>query len=468
VQLEGRVLGGTYRVERRLDEGGMGMVFEAVHLRLHRRVAVKVLSQELASSPEGLARFEQEAELMSQIAHPHVVTVLDFDVSDRGEPYLVLELLEGETLADRLDRSAPLSLEEAVAITVQTASGLAAAHRASIVHRDLKPPNVFLIGDASQPLFVKLLDFGIGKRLRGNRHITLAHQVVGTPEYMAPEQATGRVDLVSARTDQYSLAVVLYEMLTGLQPFAHDDVGEILRRVTTLVPMPASSMAPWVPEALDAVLSRALAKSPSDRFDSITAFAAAVAAATGLEPVADGMPGRGASSRPSPARPSSATPPAPRHASNRPEQPREGRESARPPSSGARGSLEQWIDRTRRALTASEPGEAASHAEVAFDIGTTTADETSLVLLRAAEPVLTQAFLRRLGSARHRLYPRRTRSASDFPLSPRAAFLLSRIDEDMSVEEAIDVSAMPRLETLRTLVQLVRCGALRTGGVTPH
>lgn len=445
VQLEGSVLGGTYRVERRLDQGGMGTLFEAFHLRLHRQVAVKMLSQELASSPEGLARFEQEAELMSQIAHPHVVTVLDFDVSDRGEPYLVLELLHGETLATRLDRSAPLSLEEAVSITVQTAAGLSAAHRASIVHRDLKPPNVFLIGDLGQPPFVKLLDFGIGKRLSGSRHITRAEQLVGTPEYMAPEQATGRLDLVSPRTDQYALAVVLYEMLTSLQPFAHEDIREILGRVKTLVPAPASSVAAWVPEEMDRVLSRALAKSPADRFGSVAEFAEAVSAAAGMEPKPASVPARSAKSS-EPSRASDAAP---------------------SPLPDPNGAVLRWLELTRHALRASDFAEASSHAEVAFDVGTSTGNETARTALRASEPLLARAFLQRLGSAHHRLHPHHTRSASDFPLSPRAAFLLSRVDEGMTVEETLDVSGMPRLETLRTLVQLVNCGALRTHGTTP-
>jgi serine/threonine-protein kinase len=434
---EGRVLGGTYQVLRRLDEGGMGMVFEAQHLRLHRHVAVKVLAAELSASADILARFEEEAEMMSQIEHPHVVTVIDFDVSDRGEPYLVLELLHGETLAARLDREAPLGLDEAVAITVQTAAGLAAAHRASIVHRDLKPSNVFLLGGEEEPVFVKLLDFGIGKRLRSTRHITRAHQLLGTPEYMAPEQAAGRLDLVDPRTDQYALAVVAYEMLTGAQPFAHEDLAEVLKRVLALLPAPASQVSPWLPGEVDAVLARALSKEPRDRFPSVSDFATALAVAAGIE-----------------ARPGSVPP------RSRPLRHSEPTVTVSEPE--APSPILALVDRARAALEAADIVEASTHAGMAFDLATSTEDPHAAALLAESELVLTRVFMLRLGSPSHRLFPVRVRSVSDLPLSPKAAFLLSRLDRGMTVEQALDVAAMPRLQALRGLVQLVNCGAVHT------
>src|ERR1041384_1098826 len=151
-----RVLRGTYRLLHRIDAGAMGTVFEAEHLRLHRRVAVKVLSPHPASRPDVLGRFRQEAEIMSQLEHPHIVTVLDFDVTERGEPYLVLERLQGETLEKRIDRDSPLALEDVVGITTQVASALSASHRAAIVHRDLKPSNIFLVDAPGEPVFAKL------------------------------------------------------------------------------------------------------------------------------------------------------------------------------------------------------------------------------------------------------------------------------------------------------------------------
>jgi serine/threonine-protein kinase len=269
----GRVLGRTYRILRLLGRGSMGLVFEAQHLRLYRRVAIKVLPPELVSDPGLLARFEREAELASRIQHRNVVSILDSDVTDEGEPYLVLELLEGQTLAQRLAGSLALPTAEAVAVTMQIALGLAAVHRVEIVHRDLKPENVFLLADADNPGSVKLLDFGIGRSLRADRQLTTGAMIIGTPDYMAPEQAAGKRDAIDARADQFSLAVVTYQMLTGVQPFEHDDLLETLRRVQTLEVPPASRVARWVPPELDAVLARALSKEPSQRYPDVVSFA---------------------------------------------------------------------------------------------------------------------------------------------------------------------------------------------------
>lgn len=352
-----RILGGTYRLLRRLDSGSMGTVFEAEHLRLHRNVAVKLLAPGLASRPDLLARFRLEADVMSRLEHPHIVSALDFDVTEDGEPYLVLELLHGETLEQRIDSDAPLALEDVVRITTQIASALSVAHQASVVHRDLKPSNVFLTDAPGEPVFVKLLDFGISKNLRSDRHLTQPRILVGTPEYMAPEQARGQNDLVDARTDQYALAVVVYEMLTGLQPFAHGDLKEVLRRVAKVDPAPPSSVASWVPARVDAVLARALAKEPAERFADVMEFSHEFAAAASEE-------------------------------------------SPRDDSVGSR---------TPR--------------------------------LRATNA----AALRNL------------------PLSPCAAFLLSRIDGGMTVDDLLDVAGMPRDEAMRCLTKLVSCGAVDLG-----
>lgn len=350
-QPESRVLGGTYELMRRIDSGAMGTVFEARHLRLNRRVAVKVLSRQPASRPEVLERFRQEAEIMSRLEHPHIATILDFDVTEQGEPYLVLELLHGETLEKRILRDAPFALEDVVDITTQIASALAASHAASVVHRDLKPANVFLTPAPGESVFVKLLDFGISKNLRADRRLTQERSLLGTPEYMAPEQASGRNALVGARSDQYSLAVVAYEMLTGSQPFDDEDLKVVLKRATSLDPAPPSSLVPWVPCALDSVLARALAKDPSKRFDDILDFARELAAA-------------------------------------------------------ARTDGPSW-------------------------------------------------FLSR------RLYAPECVTSRPLPDSPRAAFLLSRIDDGTTVDELLDVAWMPRAEALKLLVRLLSCGAVR-------
>src|SRR5882724_12405174 len=161
--LIGETLRGTYRVLRTLDQGGMGLVFEAEHARLRRRVAVKVLARHLASDTHALARFNREAEIITQLEHPHIVQVLDFDTTEQGEPYIVMELLKGESLSARLERDGCLTIADSARIVQQVASGLFAAHQADIVHRDLKPANIFLTEMVGQGLRVKLLDFGISK-----------------------------------------------------------------------------------------------------------------------------------------------------------------------------------------------------------------------------------------------------------------------------------------------------------------
>jgi len=161
--LVGAVLEGAYRITRLLGEGGMGAVYEAVHLRLNKRVAVKLMSRELAANGEALARFHREAEITSRLGHPHLVSVIDFGAAESGEPYLVMEYLDGEDLDHRIRRDGRLSLETAVEITKQVASALDAAHAEGVVHRDLKPANVFLVKVRGESDFVKVLDFGVSK-----------------------------------------------------------------------------------------------------------------------------------------------------------------------------------------------------------------------------------------------------------------------------------------------------------------
>ena len=278
--LVGQTLRNTYRILRVLDQGGMGMVFDAEHVRLRRRVAVKVLAQHLAGIGNALARFHREADIISRLQHPHIVQVVDYDTTEQGAPYIVMELLHGESLADRLDRERRLPLAEAVRIALQVASGLSFAHAAAIVHRDLKPANIFLVSVAGQPSYVKLLDFGISKHAAA-AGLTGEFDVLGTPDYMAPEQARGRTASVDNRADQFSLAAISYEMLSGTLPFAGDDVASVLSRVINDDPPRLSAVAPSVPSAVEAVLSRALAKDPEQRYPQIVDFATALAGASG-------------------------------------------------------------------------------------------------------------------------------------------------------------------------------------------
>ena len=269
---DGQILDDTYRLLRVVAQGGMGVVYEATHARLAGRYAIKVLTPQLAESPEGLAQFDREARITSLLQHPNVVQVIDHNTAPDGTEYLVMEYLAGESLSQRLAREGRLSLDAAVDIIAQIAAGLSAAHAHGIVHRDLKPDNVVLVPVEGRPTeLVKLLDFGISKR-RGS--LEVSGMVCGTPQYMAPEQVDGRILDVNASTDQFALAVIAQELLTGRNPFAGGDVAAVFSRVSLDSPVSVG-----FGEALDAVLARALAKSGRLRFRSVTDFAAAFRAA---------------------------------------------------------------------------------------------------------------------------------------------------------------------------------------------
>ncbi len=277
--LVGTVLEGAYRITRLLGEGGMGAVYEAVQLRLNKRVAVKVMSRELAANGEALARFHREAEIASLLGHAHLVTIIDFGMAQTGEPYLVMEHLEGEDLEHRIRRDGRLAIDTAVHITRQVASALAATHAKEVVHRDLKPANIFLLQMAGEPDFVKVLDFGISKMKAARTKLTRALSILGTPNYMSPEQATGMVDEIDHRTDQWALACITWEMLSGRSPFAADELSVLLYQIINLEPQPLSKRAPNLPPDVELVLRRALSKQMADRFPSITDFSRAFGAA---------------------------------------------------------------------------------------------------------------------------------------------------------------------------------------------
>ena len=273
--LAGTVLEGAYRLVRLMGEGGMGAVYEAMQLRLNKRVAVKLMARELAQNQEALARFHREAEITSQLGHPHLVNVVDFGLAETGEPYLVMEYLDGEDLEHRLLAEGCLPIEAAVHITKQVASALGAAHARDIVHRDLKPANIFLVRVPGELDFVKVLDFGISKVKAARAKLTRATAVIGTPNYMSPEQAAGRVDETDHRADQWALACIVWEMLAGRTPFVADDPSPLFYQITTLDPPSLSQLVPDLPLEVEGVLRRALAKKPAERFPTIRDFSRA-------------------------------------------------------------------------------------------------------------------------------------------------------------------------------------------------
>ena len=246
----GDILGNTYRIERLLGEGGMAVVYAARGVRLSMHFAIKVLKPEFAVNASCLQRFRREADILAQLRHSHIVSVIDTDFAASGEPYLVMEYLEGEDLAQRLQRDR-LSTAVSLSLLQQTASALQAAHDRGIIHRDLKPSNLFLCHSPSQSDWVKVLDFGIAKLCQGElsaADATAQSLLIGTPAYMSPEQARGASDL-DARSDQFSLAVIAWEMFAGRRAFyrpGNDPLATALRIVQEELP-PVFSLRPGHP-----------------------------------------------------------------------------------------------------------------------------------------------------------------------------------------------------------------------------
>ncbi len=263
----GTLLGGRYRLDAKIGHGGMSTVYRAFDTVLERPVAIKLLRREIASDSDQLERFRREARAVAQLSHPHIVTVIDAgeDVGDGGEPangaapYIVLEYVEGETLRELIRREGPLEVSEAIAYTIEIARALGAAHDRLIVHRDVKPQNVLLSPESG----AKITDFGIARSL-SEESLTIAGRVLGTTDYVSPEQALGQP--VTGQSDIYSLGVVLYEMLTGEVPFTGPSpVAVAMRHVREQLP-DIQQRRPDVSAATASVLDHAVAKNPAERY----------------------------------------------------------------------------------------------------------------------------------------------------------------------------------------------------------
>jgi serine/threonine-protein kinase len=457
--LVGTVLRGTYEVKRLLDRGGMGIVFEAEQVRLRRKVAIKVLPGHLAQESQALLRFEREAELVSMLQNPYVVQIVDFDTTEDGEPYIVMEYLSGESLELRLAREPSLPLDLTIRIATQVAAGLAAVHGALIVHRDLKPANIFLTELPGDGFHVKLLDFGIGKRIGTPQGLTGENDVMGTPDYMPPEQALGKTAHVDQRGDQYSLAVIVYEMLAGRNPF-QGDMMAILEQVIGSEAPSIESFVPTLPSGVGPVLRRAMAKEASDRFESITDFASALATAAS-EPATAATPP-----------PSSNTTlrltsdPSVLHEGARRERPTVGSRAperspiSTMPEAPSMIRLSKTLDSAKKARSARNVDLAAKLVERALSIGDALGNSEAAAALDREEALIEGSLEVRLGRLDHALSVLTPPAGERASLLPEEAFLLSRVDGIASADEVIDLSPLPRLRTLRLLVRLLRRGLI--------
>ncbi len=311
----GTLLGG-YEIVEQIGHGGMATVYKAYHARLDRHVAIKVMLQSLAQEDDFQARFEREARIIARLDHPNIVPIYDFSEHE-GNPYLVMKYVEGQTLEERLNQGA-LPLQEIPRVLRPVAEALAYAHQQGILHRDVKPSNIILADNG----MVVLTDFGLARLVQTASSTMSQGTMIGTPHYISPEQALGQQEL-DARTDLYSLGVVLYELVVGRVPFAGDTPFSIVHdHIYSPLPAP-STVNPAVPAAVEAVLVRALAKDPADRYQSARALTAAFEEALGRAP---DQP-RVAQTRPAAAAPPSRSAEEPRRAAR--EQQRKDRQQSR-------------------------------------------------------------------------------------------------------------------------------------------
>ncbi|HEX4457204.1 MAG TPA: protein kinase, partial [Polyangia bacterium] len=266
--LVGQVLADRYRVLRLIGEGGMGQVYESQHVNINKRFAIKLLRPEIVSNPEAVARFRQEAWSASSIGHDNIIEIEDFATLPSGAVYLAMEFLSGQSLAERMRVEPKLTFAESLELCLQVGSGLGAAHEKSIVHRDMKPENIFLAQKHGR-VIAKILDFGIAKvsGADGNKSLTRTGTIFGTPHYMSPEQALGRA--LDHRSDIYSVGVIMYELFTGRVPFEAESFMGILTKHITTAPIPPRQLSPALSADVEAVILKAMAKEPDERYQTM-------------------------------------------------------------------------------------------------------------------------------------------------------------------------------------------------------
>jgi eukaryotic-like serine/threonine-protein kinase len=281
----GTVVAERYRIVDLLGRGGMGAVYRVEHVKLKKEMALKILRPEISKLDDVAKRFEREAEAAARLDHPNIISVTDFGSTADGQLFLVMELLNGPSLAKTLAKDGAMPAPRALHIIRQVLSALQRAHSAGVVHRDLKPDNIVLVEREGERDVVKLLDFGIAKLVASDgtgEQLTRAGAIFGTPQYFSPEQAMG--EPVDARADLYAAGVMMYEMLSGQRPFEAQSVVELISMHVTRDPAPVSQLAPHIPPALSESVARAMSKRRADRFPDASAMWQALQAGAGVVP----------------------------------------------------------------------------------------------------------------------------------------------------------------------------------------
>ncbi|HEX4336683.1 MAG TPA: serine/threonine-protein kinase [Polyangiaceae bacterium] len=439
----GSTLCDTYKLVASLGTGAMGTVYEAEHLRLKRTVAVKILAERFRDHVPALKRFHNEARALVMLDNPHVVRVLDFALSGDGRPFLVMERLQGTTVGKYLELRKTFSLASTISVAQDVCHALVEAHSKGIFHRDLKPDNLFLVDVPGGKEFVKVLDFGVSRvpDPDGSR-VTSEREVLGTPEYMSPEQALGLSDRVNGRADQHGLALVMYEMLSGVSPFAAEDVESALEKVSFEMPALLDQVARGIPRGLSRVLHRALSKDPGERFPGIDVFLdAARSAAREAEPrstVYSTIPIANDTVRVS-------MPVAKAQAGNDPVR-----------------TVALLLGRTRAALLAGDLDTATELANVVLDSAALTSDDAIGAVFELGRSLLEQVFTARLEPVERRVT---LLGRGNGLLTQAQAALLKSPKPSATIAELVHSVPLPRVEALRALVDLEAQGAVEFVGV---
>lgn len=471
----GTVVADRYRLERFLGEGNLGPVYAATQLADGTGVAVKLLCDPGLHPADVAAKLRLDCDLLRRLAHPNLVEVIEVTNLPGGEPALVMEHLSGETLAGRLVRDGALPPAEGLRIAVRVASALSAAHRQGIVHSALRPEDVFLARSPGEPDVVKLLGFGLGRLGSDHSRVTVRSQRGTAGAYLAPEQLRPRAR-VDHRADQFALAAITYEMLTGACPFASENPAEVARKLLEHDPMPASRAAPDVPDVVDAILQRALRKDPMERYANMSQLGQALENAAAAASIQSRSRRQTPSSAPvagsyrvvpdDVAR--ATTDPVPSYLGElrRRDEARRSVPASPHPAFDPVERARQLAVTTRETMGSGALDEAVERAEAFFDHALANArDERVLEILRTHFSLLDRIFAERVGALDRCVRVIEPPAGTTWPeLAPAALELIGMARARPTLREMLDRAHIPRRDAIRLLACLLRRNMLAVDG----